>query len=128
MEKEDGLGVKFTKWTKVVVSILDTIIVFVIIFHFLYLDIPPLSTLPNSKLMLLFSSIISLFGFIIGFKYDGSGGVIIIYGFMLFWILSVTHNYSFHVEWLTTGSPLSGIMHLFIWRRTSGKKILGRTN
>lgn len=127
MEKEDGLGVRFTKWTKVTVSILDTIIICMIIFHFIYGDLPPLKSLSNDKLLLLFSTFISLFGFVVGYKYDGVGGILVMYGFLLFWIINIIHNYAFHFEWLTTGAPLSGIMHLFIWRRTSGKKVYGRS-
>jgi hypothetical protein len=121
MEQEDGLGVKFTKRTKLIVSGLDTIILIIIVFHFLFGDLPDISTLGKIKLLLLFSVIISVAGFLLSYRYDGVGGLIILYGFLLFWIITFTHNYNYHFLWLTASSPLSGVMHLFIWRRTSGK-------
>lgn len=122
MEEEDGLGVKITKKTKIVVSVLDIIILLLIIFHFVIGDLPALSSLGQDKILILFSILISITGYILSFKYDGIGGLIILYGFMLFWIVNVTHNYEYHFQWITAGSPLSGVMHLFIWKRISKKK------
>ena len=122
MEKEDGLGIKFTKRTKVIVTGLDVIMLILILFHFVAADLPNLTTLSNDKLLILASVLISITGFILSFKHDGIGGLIILYGFLLFWIVNFTHNYSYHFEWITAGSPLSGVMHLFIWRRFNNKQ------
>lgn len=122
MEEEDGLGVKFTRRTKIIVTGLDAFILIIILFHFIVADIPALNSLGKDRLLLLFSVIISIFGYVISFKYDGVGGLIILYGFLLFWIVNFTHNYNYHFEWISAASPLSGVMHLFIWRRTNNKR------
>jgi membrane-bound ClpP family serine protease len=122
MEEEDGLGVKFTRRTKIIVTGLDAIILILILFHFLAADLPNLTTLSNDRLLILGSVFISVTGFIFSFRYDGIGGLIILYGFLLFWIVNFTHNYSYHFEWITAGSPLSGVMHIFVWRRVTRNK------
>lgn len=119
MEKEDGLGIKFTKRTKLIVSGLDVIMLILIFFHLIIADLPPLNSLRKFELLLFISIIISIIGFVLSFKLDGVGGLIILYGFLLFWIVNFTHNYSYHFEWISAGAPLSGVMHLFIWRRVT---------
>ncbi|QQS36459.1 MAG: hypothetical protein IPM56_00450 [Ignavibacteriales bacterium] len=126
MEQEDNLGVRYTRLAKIAATILDILLFLLILFHFFFANLPSITEFSSDKLLILFSSIITLIGFIIGYKFDGVGGLIICYGFLLFWIINITHNYNFHFEWLTTLTPISGIIHLFIWRRTDGKKYFNR--
>ena len=119
MEKEDGLGVKFTKRTKLIVSGFDVILLILIFFHFIAADLPDFQSLSNDRLLILSAVIISIIGFGLSFRYDGVGGLIILYGFLLFWIVNFVHDYHYHLQWITGFFPLSGIMHIFVWRRMS---------